>query len=96
MHDHPSIQQSEYSVAHALAPATYLVPMTTGFSDPEDDDSDDGSESWKHLPPPSPTKARPGTPEKLAILAERYEAGRDLWHDDDVTVFPKNLYRVEM
>ena len=84
MHDHPSIQPSEYAVAHALAP------------EDDDDDSDDGSESWKHLPPPSPTRARPSTPEKLAILAERYEAGRDLWHDEDVTVFPRNLYRVEM
>lgn len=33
--------------------------------------------------PVLPTKAEPGTPEKLAVLAARARAGESLWHPDD-------------
>lgn len=36
-------------------------------------------------PLPEPTDARPGTPEKLAVLAHRAVAGNELWHPDDAT-----------
>jgi hypothetical protein len=32
---------------------------------------------------PEPTTAKPGTPEKVAVLAARAEAGQRLWHPDD-------------
>lgn len=34
--------------------------------------------------PPEPTVARPGGPEKVAVLAERAARGFNLWHPDDV------------
>lgn len=34
-------------------------------------------------PLPEPTEARPGTPEKLAVLASRALAGQRLWHPED-------------
>jgi hypothetical protein len=33
--------------------------------------------------PPFPTSALPGTPEKIAILAQRAGLGQELWHPDD-------------
>lgn len=33
--------------------------------------------------PDSATSARPGSPEKIEVLAERVRAGRLLWHPDD-------------
>ncbi len=38
--------------------------------------------------PAGPTSARPGTAEKLAVLAERAKDGVNLWHPDDVTLTP--------
>lgn len=35
---------------------------------------------------PQPTRARPGTAEKFAILAARAEAGQELFRDDDAPV----------
>lgn len=37
--------------------------------------------SGRQLPPP--TTARPGTPEKMAVLESRAELGLRLWHPDD-------------
>lgn len=34
-------------------------------------------------PPPEPTLAAPGTPEKFAVLTDRAAAGHDLHHPDD-------------
>ena len=34
-------------------------------------------------PSPAPTDARPGSAEKVALLAARAKAGVDLWHPDD-------------
>jgi hypothetical protein len=34
-----------------------------------------------------PTQARPGSPEKLAVLADRLARGEDLWHAEDATLF---------
>jgi hypothetical protein len=36
--------------------------------------------------PSSPTGALPGSPEKVAILAERARLGQSLWHPDDATL----------
>lgn len=33
-----------------------------------------------------PTKAAPGTPEKIAVLRQRAEDKQQLWHQDDPTV----------
>jgi len=45
--------------------------------------------------PPTPTDARPGSPEKIAILAERARMKQSLWHPDDadygVTKRPASL-----
>lgn len=35
--------------------------------------------------PPCPTTALPGTPEKVAVLAERARLRQNLWHPDDAT-----------
>ena len=35
--------------------------------------------------PLSPTKAKPGSEEKVLMLAARYAAGMPLWHNDDCT-----------
>ena len=35
------------------------------------------------IDPSGPTTAKPGTEEKVLMLAARYEAGVPLWHDDD-------------
>jgi len=87
---------SEYSVAHAVDPATYLTPMTYGLDEPDDDgDEDDrGFIRPERLPPPTPTMVRPGTDEKVAILAERYDRGLDLWHDEDVSLLGERAYGV--
>lgn len=43
-----------------------------------------GGDNGRHRPPPAaPTAARPGSPEKLAVLIERAAAETLLWHDDD-------------
>jgi hypothetical protein len=36
--------------------------------------------------PSTPTRALPGTPEKIAVLAERLHLGLELWHPDDASV----------
>ncbi len=40
---------------------------------------------WREfgVDPTKPTKARPGSDEKVRILAARYAAGLPLWHEDD-------------
>jgi hypothetical protein len=35
--------------------------------------------------PLEPTKGRPGSPEKIAVLCERYDRGLPLWHEEDAT-----------
>lgn len=42
----------------------------------------------KHKLPPGPTTALPGTPEKVAILAERARMGVSLWHPEDAPMQP--------
>jgi len=34
-----------------------------------------------------PTRARPGSPRKIAVLRWRYEHGEELFHPQDVTLF---------
>ncbi len=34
-------------------------------------------------PPPAPTGARPGSPEKVAVLEQRARLHQELWHPDD-------------
>jgi len=36
---------------------------------------------------PDPVSHRPGSPEKIAELCRRAEAGHELWAQDDMTVF---------
>jgi len=36
--------------------------------------------------PAFPTDALPGTPEKIAVLAERVHLKQSLWHPDDATL----------
>ncbi len=36
--------------------------------------------------PVFPTQAKPGSPEKIAVLAERVRQGVALWHPDDATL----------
>lgn len=35
------------------------------------------------IDPLAPTSARPGSDEKINVLAARYAAGKPLWHPDD-------------
>lgn len=35
------------------------------------------------LPLPRPTKAAPGTEEKIRVLAQRFARGQQLWHPND-------------
>lgn len=46
--------------------------------------------------PPAPTSARPGSPEKLAILAERARLRQALWHPDDAPLHDCPLQPVEL
>ncbi len=39
--------------------------------------------------PPQPTPALPGTPEKIAVLAQRAALRQELWHPDDATLFTR-------
>lgn len=38
---------------------------------------------FQPVPCAAPTSALPGTPEKIAVLAQRRAAGQDLWHPLD-------------
>jgi hypothetical protein len=42
-------------------------------------------------PPAFPTGALPGSPEKIAVLAERARFKQSLWHPDDATLAGPNL-----
>jgi hypothetical protein len=42
-------------------------------------------------PPPAPTSAPPGSPEKIEVLAARVEAHVDLWHSADLGQLPDAL-----
>lgn len=35
---------------------------------------------------PEPTRHRPGTPEKVAVLEERAKRGEELFHEEDVEI----------
>jgi hypothetical protein len=69
-------------------------------SDLEDDagfhdvleDSEEFSDEYENVDyeasgvnPLSPTKAKPGSEEKVLMLAARYAAGMPLWHNNDCT-----------
>jgi hypothetical protein len=38
--------------------------------------------------PTAPTSAMPGTPEKVAVLAERAQMRQSLWHPEDAPALP--------
>jgi hypothetical protein len=40
-------------------------------------------ESFEGVDPLTPTPAKPGSDEKVKMLAARYAAGVPLWHDED-------------
>lgn len=44
---------------------------------------------------PEPTTASPGTPEKMAVLADRAAAGLQLWHPLDSTLDPEGPTHAE-
>lgn len=44
-----------------------------------------GQGMWTRPLPAEPTTAKPGTPEKFAVLMERAMAEVQLWHPDDAT-----------
>ncbi|MFM9963445.1 MAG: hypothetical protein ACKV2Q_19730 [Planctomycetaceae bacterium] len=55
-------------------------------------ESDDFSDEYEDVDfeaigvlPGEPTKAKPGSEEKVLMLAARYAAGMPLWHNDDCT-----------
>ena len=63
-----------------------------GFQDDVLNDSSDFSDEYGNVDfdaigvnPLSPTKAKPGSEEKVLMLAARYAAGMPLWHNDDCT-----------
>ena len=63
-----------------------------GFHDGVLHDSEDFSDEYADVDydavgvnPLSPTKAKPGSEEKVLMLAARYAAGMPLWHDADCT-----------
>lgn len=66
--------------------------------DYDDDDTDDGDTEnavrSHRLPAPSPTAERPGSDEKVAVLADRYHRGVDLWHNEDTTLLGERAYEV--
>lgn len=99
MFSHPDIiGDTGMSRHHAVAPATYLTPLPVDSRKREDDIDDDfdwDEPAEQRLPEPEPTRAAPGSPKKIAILAARYDAGVDLWHDDDLTAFPGRVYSVD-
>lgn len=86
---HPSITESVESPSYGrtVAPSRYLSPLTS--FDPDDDDDFDGKDTLSSLfeppPPDEPTFLIPGSPEKIELLAARYAAGVQLWHDDDLS-----------
>jgi hypothetical protein len=47
-------------------------------------------------PPPIPTSALPGSPEKLAVLAERARLKQALWHPDDAPRQKGQVMELEM
>ncbi|MFL5244875.1 MAG: hypothetical protein ACJ8FY_22465 [Gemmataceae bacterium] len=42
------------------------------------------------IDPPEPTRAFPGTPEKVAILEQRARHRQALWHPQDAPMGPEN------
>jgi hypothetical protein len=43
----------------------------------------EGETAPSHLNPFTPTEAKPGSEDKVQMLAARYAAGLPLWHDSD-------------
>jgi hypothetical protein len=46
---------------------------------------------WPTAAPAVPTDARPGTPEKIAVLAARAERDEELWHPEDLSYLVPNV-----
>jgi hypothetical protein len=56
-------------------------PSTSKFAQRGIDDF-----NGRAAPPPIPTRALPGTPEKVAVLMERARQRQALWHPQDATL----------
>jgi hypothetical protein len=54
-----------------------------------------GNHNRGRSPPPAPTSALPGSPEKVAILCQRAALGVSLWHEEDVAYPPEPTSRRE-
>ncbi len=48
----------------------------------------------RSAPPSQPTRALPGTPEKIAVLEQRARLGQALWHPLDAPRAPARLAEV--
>ena len=48
-----------------------------------------GGDGGLHPPPSKPTRARPGGRQKLQVLAQRAEAGLELFHPQDTAITPR-------
>ena len=59
----------------------FLVDESSDFSDEYEDVNFEAI----GVHPSEPTKAKPGSEEKVLMLAARYAAGMPLWHNDDCT-----------
>lgn len=68
-----------------------LFPSTSKYGRRRDDDDDD-DDDVRDLPlAPESTAARPGSPEKIEVLAKRAELGFALWHPLDATMEPSTM-----
>lgn len=53
------------------------------------DKSDTGDPDTPPITTTYSTSARPGTPQKIAVLRQRFEANQELWHPSDATDLDK-------
>ncbi len=54
-----------------------------------------GNFAGKAATPSEPTYARPGSAEKVAILAERASKHQSLWHPQDASINEERIYDME-
>ena len=59
--------------------------ILVGESDESCDEYEDVDFAAIRVDPGEPTEAKPGSEEKVLMLAARYAAGLPLWHFDDCT-----------
>lgn len=83
----PSLVHREHR--RTVAPSRYLEPLSDRRRERDDDGDEDDDmpiDTQERQPPSEPTFLIPGTEEKIVLLAARYEAGMELWHEGDLTL----------